>query len=96
MKFVDDIGLDSLDLVEFVMVLEDHFEIEVCSFLNYPRNCSHLRPCKYYEEKNPVFCKPNYLDCKVKQFQITDDEADNVHTLQDALDVLFVKIGPED
>ena len=28
--------------------------------------------------------------------QITDEEADNVHTLQDALDVLFVKIGPED
>ena len=27
---MDDIGLDSLDLVEFVMVLEDHFEIEVC------------------------------------------------------------------
>jgi len=55
MKFVDDIGLDSLDLVEFVMVLEDHFEIE-----------------------------------------ITDDEADNVQTLQDALDVLFVKMDPED
>lgn len=29
MKFVDDLSLDSLDLVEFVMVLEDHFEIEV-------------------------------------------------------------------
>ncbi|KAL5257285.1 hypothetical protein ACHWQZ_G012269 [Mnemiopsis leidyi] len=55
LKFVEDVGLDSLDLVEFVMVLEDHFEIE-----------------------------------------ITDDEADNVHTLQDALDVLFVKMGPED
>ena len=37
-------------------------------------------------------------DLKLKQLprQITDDEADNVHTLQDALDVLFVKIGPED
>ena len=32
---MDDIGLDSLDLVEFVMVLEDHFEIEVC-FLQIP------------------------------------------------------------
>ena len=30
---MDDIGLDSLDLVEFVMVLEDHFEIEVCFLL---------------------------------------------------------------
>ena len=29
LKFVEDVGLDSLDLVEFVMVLEDHFEIEV-------------------------------------------------------------------
>ena len=26
---MDDLSLDSLDLVEFVMVLEDHFEIEV-------------------------------------------------------------------
>lgn len=32
----------------------------------------------------------------MRSFQITDDEADNVHTLQDALDVLFVKMDPED
>lgn len=28
-------------------------------------------------------------------FQVSDDEADNVITLQDALDLLFVKMGPE-
>merc|ERR1719282_596960 len=53
-KFVDDHGLDSLDLVDFVMCLEDHFQID-----------------------------------------ITDDEADAVQTIQDALDILFVKIDPE-
>ena len=28
-SFVDDLGADSLDMVEFVMVLEEEFEIEV-------------------------------------------------------------------
>ncbi len=29
MKFVDDLGADSLDTVELVMALEDEFEIEI-------------------------------------------------------------------
>ena len=28
-KFTDDLGADSLDLVELVMELEEHFEIEI-------------------------------------------------------------------
>ncbi|MDD5622379.1 MAG: acyl carrier protein [Actinomycetota bacterium] len=28
-KFVDDLGADSLDLVELIMALEDKFEIEI-------------------------------------------------------------------
>ena len=28
-KFVDDLGFDSLDMIEFVMKLEDEFDIEI-------------------------------------------------------------------
>lgn len=28
-KFIDDLGADSLDLVELVMAMEDHFELEI-------------------------------------------------------------------
>ena len=28
-KFIDDLGADSLDVVELIMILEDEFEIEI-------------------------------------------------------------------
>ena len=28
-KFIDDLGADSLDLVELIMAMEDHFDLEI-------------------------------------------------------------------